>query len=123
MHSYECEIFAQTYRGSLVYNSNGTFLNEETHMSRFFARMGGLGNGLRRWGRWLPIVAAVALFGFGDAEPAADGPLTSQASAAQFQRPIAPDFDTGLDWLNTEKPLSLADLRGRVVLLDFWTLC
>lgn len=33
----------------------------------------------------------------------------------------APDFPPGLDWLNTERPLSLADLRGRIVLLDFWT--
>ena len=35
----------------------------------------------------------------------------------------APDFPTGLDWVNTDKPLSLKDLRGKVVLLDFWTFC
>src|SRR5690625_75480 len=33
----------------------------------------------------------------------------------------APDFPGGLDWLNTDAPLSLEDLRGRIVLLDFWT--
>ncbi|MBD3308854.1 redoxin domain-containing protein [candidate division KSB3 bacterium] len=33
----------------------------------------------------------------------------------------APEFPTGLDWLNTDRPLSLADLRGKVVILDFWT--
>lgn len=33
----------------------------------------------------------------------------------------APDFDGGLAWLNTEKPLRMADLRGKIVLLDFWT--
>jgi hypothetical protein len=37
--------------------------------------------------------------------------------------PVAPDLNIGTDWLNTKKPLSLADLRGRIVLLDFWTLC
>src|SRR5262245_14560079 len=35
----------------------------------------------------------------------------------------APDFATGLEWLNTEKPVSLRELRGKVVLLDFWTYC
>jgi thiol-disulfide isomerase/thioredoxin len=35
----------------------------------------------------------------------------------------APDFPEGLEWLNTEGPLSLKDLRGKVVLLDFWTYC
>lgn len=35
----------------------------------------------------------------------------------------APEFPTGLDWLNTERPVTLQELRGRIVLLDFWTFC
>ncbi|HEX6487556.1 MAG TPA: hypothetical protein VF137_01615 [Candidatus Dormibacteraeota bacterium] len=35
----------------------------------------------------------------------------------------APDFPDGLSWLNVERPLTLADLRGRLVLLDFFTYC
>ena len=27
----------------------------------------------------------------------------------------------GRGWLNTTEPLHIADLRGRFVLLDFWT--
>ena len=33
----------------------------------------------------------------------------------------APEFPAGLTWLNTDKPLSIKGLRGKVVLLDFWT--
>ena len=33
----------------------------------------------------------------------------------------APEFPAGLTWLNTDKPLSVKGLRGKVVLLDFWT--
>jgi cytochrome oxidase Cu insertion factor (SCO1/SenC/PrrC family) len=34
----------------------------------------------------------------------------------------APDFPAGLDWIDTDgAALSLAELRGKVVILDFWT--
>ncbi|MBS1796057.1 MAG: redoxin domain-containing protein [Acidobacteria bacterium] len=33
----------------------------------------------------------------------------------------APELAGARDWLNTDKPLSIAGLRGKVVLLDFWT--
>jgi peroxiredoxin len=32
----------------------------------------------------------------------------------------APDFPDHVRWLNTDRPLGLKDLRGKVVLLDFW---
>ena len=35
----------------------------------------------------------------------------------------APDFPPELEWLNTENPLSMKGLEGKIVLLDFWTFC
>ena len=35
----------------------------------------------------------------------------------------APELDGGLEWFNTAGPLRMKDLRGKVVLLDFWTYC
>ena len=31
-------------------------------------------------------------------------------------------FKGGVDWINSG-PISLAELRGKIVLLDFWTFC
>ncbi len=34
----------------------------------------------------------------------------------------APDFPEGLDWIHTGgRQLTLADFRGKILLLDFWT--
>ena len=34
----------------------------------------------------------------------------------------APEFPDSLEWIHTEgHPLALADFRGKVLLLDFWT--
>jgi len=35
----------------------------------------------------------------------------------------APEFPAGLEWFNVPRPLTLAGLRGKVLLLDFWTYC
>jgi hypothetical protein len=32
----------------------------------------------------------------------------------------APEFPEGFDWFNS-RPLRLTELRGKVVILDFWT--
>jgi DNA-binding beta-propeller fold protein YncE len=42
-------------------------------------------------------------------------------SAQQGVRVRAAEITGGRGWLNTDKPLSLAALKGKVVLLDFWT--
>jgi hypothetical protein len=35
----------------------------------------------------------------------------------------APEFPADTSWINTDGPLRMEDLRGRVVLLHFWTYC
>src|SRR5262249_35232609 len=51
--------------------------------------------------------------------------VTSPAEAAEpaHSRPAAPELEGGSSWFNTSRPLRVADLRGKVVLLDFWTFC
>ena len=44
----------------------------------------------------------------------------SVGAKAQTRR-RAPELTGGRGWLNTDQPLSLAALKGKVVLLDFWT--
>ncbi|MGQ9504495.1 MAG: thioredoxin-like domain-containing protein [Thermogutta sp.] len=39
-----------------------------------------------------------------------------------LRRPV-PDLPENLEWLNTSGPLTWRDLRGKFVLIDFWTYC
>jgi thiol-disulfide isomerase/thioredoxin len=62
------------------------------------------------------IVAAVGFTWLSNPAPATTGGQVEPAST----RPLAPNF-AGIDgWLNTQ-PLTMSGLRGKVVLIDFWT--
>ncbi|OWK42341.1 hypothetical protein FRUB_04419 [Fimbriiglobus ruber] len=74
------------------------------------------------------MLAVTGLFATGC--EAAPGPKTAGAAAAGSdekptgeKREAAPELDGGVAWLNTAGPIKMADLKGKVVLLDFWTLC
>ena len=53
--------------------------------------------------------------------PAGGTPSARAGIVEYLPRKQAPAFRPGLDWLNTETPLALSDLKGKFVLLNFWT--
>ena len=58
------------------------------------------------------------------ADPAAAGDDALDGPPNPFPRRFkAPELDGGNGWLNTSGEITLKDLRGKVVLLDFWTFC
>jgi thiol-disulfide isomerase/thioredoxin len=79
-----------------------------------------------RWALGAVLAVVVALtVGVAVAHPSADpggsasgGPATSVAPGADRQQ--VPDFTGIVRWINSP-PLTRAELRGRVVLIDFWT--
>jgi cytochrome c biogenesis protein CcdA/thiol-disulfide isomerase/thioredoxin len=49
-------------------------------------------------------------------------PVPTNETTGLFNTNIpAPDFVGITTWLNTDKPISIKDLKGKVVLVDFWT--
>lgn len=77
----------------------------------------------------LVLILSLAVWGAG--WPAPSPKAASYQAEAEELEPMsqyegkvnAPDFPEGLEWLNTGRPLSLRELRGKIVLLDFWTYC
>ena len=76
----------------------------------------------------LAIVLGVALSDCGDVGATIAKANEAEQTAAQadgnpfLHRVPAPPL-VGAEWVNTATPLSLKELRGRFVLLDFWTFC
>lgn len=56
-----------------------------------------------------------------NAHPGSLLPRGSEMPAQERPRIRAPELNGHRGWLNTDQPLSLAALKGKVVLLDFWT--
>ncbi len=74
--------------------------------------LGGLG---------LPITAVLMIGGPNKADEKKDEPAPM---VGEKKKSPAPELEGGVAWLNTGGPLSLKkDLKGKIVLLDFWTLC
>jgi thiol-disulfide isomerase/thioredoxin len=71
----------------------------------------------------LAFVAGCQVAQPADQEPLTVGEETSMSAAPTVKYPLqgmAPEL-VGDTWLNAEAPLRLADLQGRVVLLEMWT--
>lgn len=66
--------------------------------------------------RWLFLFVLIGLIIVGKSVT-----LGQSEDEMNFGKVRAPELNGGTSWLNTDKPLSLQALRGKVVLLDFWT--
>ena len=71
------------------------------------------------------VTAAAVFVGVGWYEGLLPVPIAAAAAGmpeSLLGTQPAPEFPTGLDWINTGgKPVTVKELRGKVVLLDFWT--
>ena len=70
-------------------------------------------------GGLMGVVASLIFIGTNLAAPR---PKTL-ALAAVKQAPAAPELTGGVAWINTAAPIRMKDLRGKIVLIDFWTFC
>lgn len=56
------------------------------------------------------------------------GALLAPAANGQERNPFprkleTPEFPEGLEWINVKTPLKKADLKGKFIIVDFWTYC
>lgn len=69
--------------------------------------------------RWLVGLASTLLVAYAGAAAGTHFPTASRSMPLKDHGP-APEL-TNTVWLNTASPLRLADLRGKVTLIDMWT--
>ena len=75
----------------------------------------------------MPLVAIILFVGFVigsifySTKPSAGSGKGFVMSQQERTRVRAPELTGGSGWLNTDRPLSIAALKGKVILLDFWT--
>ncbi len=93
-------------------------------------------NSTRSWTRWsLAGVSAAAVFALiyylvGVYGPGVDRALLTQqdfgagpqVKLASYEQGEGPSLSGGTGWINSG-PIDLSELRGKIVLLDFWTFC
>jgi DNA-binding beta-propeller fold protein YncE len=86
------------------------------------ARAGGLVMRKLRFGFYSICFLSLVALSLGTTKTLARPPRAEhEAEMKVLQKVRAPELTGGRSWLNTDKPLSLAQLRGKIVLLDFWT--
>jgi thiol-disulfide isomerase/thioredoxin len=71
---------------------------------------------------WAALVGVICLLVWQVQHAVALQSMRLTGSMKQDKVMKAPELE-GTDWLNTAGPLKIEDLRGKVVLLDFWTFC
>ncbi len=77
-----------------------------------------------RWYTYIVVIISIsALIYLTSIISASNNNKGSEDSSMITERKIirAPELIGGVGWLNTDKPIYLKDLKGKVVLLDFWT--
>jgi DNA-binding beta-propeller fold protein YncE len=92
-------------------------------MARFFSLLRTQLQPLWQPRPWALGLCALVLSLAGDGKQTLPENTLFGGEPAKSTRRPAPELTGGVDWLNTSKSLSLEDLKGRVILLDFWTLC
>ena len=45
------------------------------------------------------------------------------AGTCEAGKTRAPELAGGVGWVNTDRPVTVAELRGKSVILEFWTCC
>ena len=69
------------------------------------------------------FVPSADLFGQDEKSKTSEAKKVDAAENPFPNRHPAPELEGGVEWLNSAGPISLKDLRGKVVLIDFWTFC